>query len=87
MSDPLAALRQKFIVRCGEDLARLTAPGTGAEERRRVIHRIAGAAGMFGFSDLGALAGRIDDQAAEGLEPDAGDLAALRAALKAAAGA
>jgi HPt (histidine-containing phosphotransfer) domain-containing protein len=82
MSDPLAPLRAKFAARCIEDLAVLRSDDTAPEERRRVIHRIAGAAGMFGFAALGALAGRLDDQAAAGEAPDPGDFAALLAALE-----
>jgi HPt (histidine-containing phosphotransfer) domain-containing protein len=86
MSDPLAALRAKFVARCAEDLAVVRA-GPDAPDLARVIHRIAGAAGMFGHDALGALAGRIDDDAQAGGGFSEQDLAALAAALERTVGA
>lgn len=70
-ADPLAALRARFLARCAEDLAlvrrALTATSaTDSDDLRQRIHRLAGAAGMFGFDGLGDLAGRMDAALAEG---------------------
>ena len=78
MSDPLAALRAKFVARCAEDLA-VVRLGPDAPDLARVVHRIAGAAGMFGHDALGTLASRLDDDAQGGgrfAEPDLAELAA-----------
>jgi HPt (histidine-containing phosphotransfer) domain-containing protein len=81
MSDPLAPLRVKFVARCDEDLAVVRA-GPDAPDLARVVHRIAGAAGMFGYDALGALAGRIDDRAQDGGDFAEADLIELAAALE-----
>ena len=57
MSDPLAALRARFIDRSLQDLDRLRA-GVQGEELTLLIHRLAGIAGCFGFQSWGtSLAG------------------------------
>jgi HPt (histidine-containing phosphotransfer) domain-containing protein len=84
MSDPLTPLRAKFIVRCAEDLL-VVRSGPGAADLARVVHRIAGVAGMFGYGALGELAGRIDDRAHAGEGFAASDLAELVSALEAVA--
>lgn len=85
MTDRLSELRAKFLARCGEDAAALRE--VEGDARRRIVHRIAGAAGMFGFADLGAMAGRIDDAMAAGDDVSDDEMAALAAALEAAASA
>jgi len=82
MNDPLAPLRARFVSRCAEDLLVVQA-GPAAPDLRRVVHRIAGAAGMFGYDALGDLAGRIDDRAHAGEGFAESDLAELSAALEA----
>jgi HPt (histidine-containing phosphotransfer) domain-containing protein len=85
MSDPLAALREKFLLRCASDAALLAEAGAGppSEEARVAVHRLAGAAGVFGYHDLSALARTLDDQVhAEGRMQPA-DLQNLLSALKA----
>ena len=84
MTDPLAVLRTKFIARCAEDLLVVQA-GPAAPDLPRVIHRIAGVAGMFGFTALGELAGRIDERAHAGQGFSEAELAELAAALDVAA--
>lgn len=81
MSDPLAALKARFVARCAEDLA-VVRVGRDAPDLARVIHRIAGAAGIFGYDALGALAGGMDDGAHAGAAFAQQDLAALAAALE-----
>lgn len=84
MIDPLAPLRARFIARCAEDLLVVQA-GPAAPELGRVVHRIAGAAGMFGYDALGDLAGRIDDRAHAGQGFAESELAELKAKLEAVA--
>jgi HPt (histidine-containing phosphotransfer) domain-containing protein len=60
------ALRNRFLLRCAEDLAKLEAAAvdlTAAEPQalRLTVHRLAGASGTFGFPELGAIAGEADD--------------------------
>lgn len=84
MTDPFALLRAKFVARCAEDLLMLQA-GLAAPDLRRMVHRIAGASGMFGYDALGDLGRRIDDRAHAGQEVSESDLAELNAALEAVA--
>jgi len=48
---------------------------------RVIIHQLAGAAGTFGYAELGDVAVALDDRLAEGLPVGADDLDALIAAL------
>lgn len=82
MTDPIADLRSKFVRRCSDDLLVLRR-GEYNAHLRGVIHRIAGAAGMFGYGELGALALDLDERDGEMLTPEA--LAALEQALEAVA--
>jgi HPt (histidine-containing phosphotransfer) domain-containing protein len=60
-----AALRERFLVRTREDMAAIEkAAATQDPDRdalRRVVHRLAGAAGTFGFATLSRIAGEADD--------------------------
>lgn len=64
MSDPFAPLRAKFLDRCVEDEKLLSAadPAAPSEELRLAVHRLAGAAGVFGQPHIGNLARVLDDQ-------------------------
>lgn len=64
MNDPLAPLRAKFVERCVEDEALLAAadPLAPSEDLRMVVHRLAGAAGVFGHPQIGEFARILDDQ-------------------------
>lgn len=68
--DPMAAFSQKFLERCRVDLAELKGlietDQIGSPDVRRIIHGLAGAAGMFGFVDLGDAAAAADEVLAEG---------------------
>lgn len=82
MSDPISALRARFIARAADDLAALQKADA---DRGGVIHRLAGTAGVFGFGDLSALAAVVDDQLHAGQAVDADDWTRLMAALEAVA--
>ena len=58
----MAPLRQRFVARCAEDLAWLSAwtPEAPLEELEHRVHRLAGGAGVFGFAELGEAASRLD---------------------------
>ena len=60
MTDPLEALRAQFIDRCRDDRQRLAAPEADDAERAMIIHRLAGAAGAFGYPELSAVAADLD---------------------------
>ena len=86
MTDPLAALRERFRARVADDLAQLetlVAKGMQGDELRNLVHNLAGTAGMFGFPDVSAAAGEIDDQLAAGLATSAASLDRLRASMDA----
>ena len=83
MSDPASALGLRFRARLVADLVAVRAGPSAQAGFELVVHRLAGAAGMFGFPELGRLAARVDDQIhAGGLQ--AADVDALAAALEAA---
>ena len=82
--EALAGIRTKFLERSRSDLATLRAEDADPSEVARIIHGLAGAAGVFGFHDLGAAASRADQQMQEAgrVSPDA--LAELIGALQSA---
>lgn len=55
-------LRRRFVARCAEDLAWLSAwsPDGLLDEAEHRVHRLAGGAGVFGFAELGEAALRLD---------------------------
>lgn len=83
--DPLAVLRAEFRVRLAEDRAALAQALAGRDLDRveRVAHGLAGAAGLFGFSDIGAAALAVDDGFASGRGLDAQAVDRLIVALDA----
>ncbi|MBD7941585.1 Hpt domain-containing protein [Brevundimonas guildfordensis] len=82
--DPLEPLRLRFRERAGADslaladaLARADAP-----EIERLAHGLAGAAGLFGFVEVGDLAMQIDQGFAAGKTPPDDQVRALIVALR-----
>lgn len=82
--DPLEPLRLRFRERAGADslaladaLARADAP-----EIERLAHSLAGAAGLFGFVEVGDLAMQIDQGFAAGKTPPDDRVRALIVALR-----
>lgn len=69
-SDPLAAIRQRFVATIGghlQEIALLRRSAAGADERREALrsigliaHRVAGVAATLGFEDLGRIAAALD---------------------------
>lgn len=83
MSDPMAALRTRFLKRAQEDLEALRRPVHDREAIRVVAHRLSGAAGIFGFPDVSRLAATVDDQIHAGEPVQEAALSALIAAVEA----
>lgn len=83
--DPLAALRTEFLCRAVEDRAALIdALATSDVDRmERIAHGLAGSAGLFGFSEVGAAAMAMDDGFASGRGLDSGAMDRLISALAA----
>ncbi|MER9580852.1 Hpt domain-containing protein [Mesorhizobium sp. M0276] len=83
-NDPFAPLRQRFLVRCADQLTELKAiarQGDALATRDaliRIAHSLAGAAGTFGFGEISARASAL-----ETLLIDKRDEAAPEAALHA----
>jgi HPt (histidine-containing phosphotransfer) domain-containing protein len=77
--DPLAPLRSRFIARGAEDLASLRAHLAGGRlsptALRFTVHRLSGAAGIFGYAEISEAAGRAEDNILD--HPDQSD-ASLR---------
>ncbi len=76
------ALRTRFVARSRGDLAALRVE-TDPVRLRFIVHRLSGAAGVFGFRAISADAGEIDDALIEGRAPPAEVMARLIAALEA----
>lgn len=79
-------MRVRFAARCAEDLAILQQAQAGnsdPETLRATVHRLAGAAGTFGYPQLSILAGVVDDRLVENLWPTPAELDALTEAVRA----
>jgi HPt (histidine-containing phosphotransfer) domain-containing protein len=63
-------LQERFLDRCRQDLEVIRSE-RDPERLRAVVHRLAGAAGTFGFSELSTQAGEVDDTLVEGKTPSA----------------
>lgn len=65
LEDALASLRGRFVARCADDLTDLRRwagePAPAPADIHPLVHRIAGAAGTFGFADLSERAKRLED--------------------------
>lgn len=74
MTDVMAELRARFLVRCADHLERIAALRDGdtlaAEEMQALVHSLAGAAGTFGFPGISAAAGACDAAFGGGGAPD-----------------
>lgn len=83
MTDPMAALRSLFVERCQSDLLQLQrlADGGDADARGAIAHRLAGAAGSFGFPDISAAALAVDQQIRENGAVSGSDMERLLALL------
>lgn len=83
----LESLKTRFLERCRADLplleAAAAAPDTADRETLRFcVHRLAGAAGTFGYGPLGRAAGDVDDELVLGRTPTRAQLARLVALIR-----
>jgi HPt (histidine-containing phosphotransfer) domain-containing protein len=64
-AEALGRLRTRFVARAADDLAALQRHLGGQElapePLRFLVHRLAGAAGTFGYREVGEAAGRAED--------------------------
>ncbi|HEY8572831.1 Hpt domain-containing protein [Phenylobacterium sp.] len=81
MSDPLASLKARFVVRAQDDLTVLET--ADVEAASDVIHRLAGTAGTLGYHELSRLAAVVDQALHDGQAAPPGALEALNAELRA----
>lgn len=82
----LAGLRRRFLQRAAGDLGLILGYRTGEtslDEVRFAIHRLNGAAGTFGFSEVSTAASRVETAWPAGAGPDPERLDRLIAALRA----
>lgn len=83
--DPLAHLRARFRKRAQDDAAALRqawrAGAQGLAQVEQLAHSLAGAAGIFGYSEIGGAAVAVDARFAQGQTPDDDEIAALLAAI------
>lgn len=87
-NDAVAAVRSHFLARCKKDIAALEAamadPGRAARETLKLtVHRLSGAAGVFGFREIGEMAAAMDDLLGEGDEIRPAEVQALVDAVRA----
>jgi HPt (histidine-containing phosphotransfer) domain-containing protein len=82
----LQGLRLQFIARTRDDYAVLKrhqqSDNLRSPDMIAVVHRMAGTAGMLGYSEISAIAGRLDDELAEGSTRANETLGDLLAALE-----
>lgn len=83
--DPLEPLKRRFRARARSDAEALEIAIVKADsvEVERLVHGLAGAAGIFGFKALGTMASALDADIAQGQTPDLARLNALVAEAKA----
>lgn len=64
MTDPIAALRSLFVERCRDDVRdiRRLRDRSDMDALGAIVHRLAGAAGSFGFPDISRAALKVDQQ-------------------------
>ena len=79
MIDPIAALRPIFVERCRSDLRELRRLRDAADTDllSMIAHRLAGAAGSFGFPEISVAALVIDQQIRDGLRVTGPDMERL----------
>ena len=87
MTDTLATLRAQFVERCRHDLIELSRGRADGDAFDSRVHRLAGAAGSFGFPDVSAAAGAVDLRIRRGDVPSSAEVEALVEALERATGA
>lgn len=82
MTDALRLLQARFIERCQADLEQLERLGPEHPDLGTIAHRLAGAAGSFGYPEVSKAAAVVDDHARYGPEPASEDVQTLIQALE-----
>jgi HPt (histidine-containing phosphotransfer) domain-containing protein len=81
----IGTLRTRFLARSRDDLRTLRqwskGGARGDDAHHRILHRLAGAAGTFGFQEISARAKAVEDELAEGRAATGPSLRALLEAL------
>ncbi len=79
MTDPIAALRPLFVERCRSDLYELRCLRQPADTDllSLIAHRLAGAAGSFGFPEISVAALVIDQRIRDGLSVEGPEMERL----------
>lgn len=79
----MAALRSQFVERCRGDLERLLRlrERAAAAEMCAIVHRLAGAAGSFGYPAISVAALEVDQQIRDGREVSEAQMETLLALL------
>ena len=81
VAEALDRLRSRFLARAADDLDNLrrwtTDPPADAEDLHRLVHRLSGAAGTFGFRQLSDLAATAEDALVTGRSDSMAALTAL----------
>ncbi|MDP3803573.1 Hpt domain-containing protein [Brevundimonas sp.] len=82
MTDPLERLRTMFIERCRTDLEQLRALEPGHPDVGAIAHRLAGAAGSFGYPEISEAASLVDDRARYGPPPSTEEVRNMTQAME-----
>lgn len=82
MNDALAILREQFLERCRSDFVQLSRCRADSEAFASLVHRLAGAAGSFGFPQVSAAAGVVDLRIRNREEPTSAEFEGLMEALE-----
>jgi len=83
----MTELYDEFVAQCAKDLARIKSllasgsPG-GREELKRLVHRMAGTAGMLGLANVSVSASELDKALARDSAPDGTEYVQLLATLE-----
>ncbi|MGK6354658.1 Hpt domain-containing protein [Sphingomonas sp. DT-207] len=69
--DRLAGLRARFLARAADDHAALAAAREAGDREaiQRIVHSLAGGAGIFGFPEISAAARAVEEAGEEDVRP------------------
>ncbi len=82
MTDPLERLQRQFIARCRAELEQLRTLAAHDPELGLIAHRLAGAAGSFGYQEVSETAAVVDDRTRYGRGPAPDEIQALIQSLE-----
>ena len=82
MTDPLERLQRQFIARCRAELEQLRTLAADDPELGLIAHRLAGAAGSFGYPEVSEAAAVVDELVRSGTDPAPDAILDLTACLE-----